>query len=391
MLVNEVDTGHRLKPAAYDYVLVGGGLQNALIALRLLAERPGLRLALVERQARLGGNHTWSFHAGDLSPAMAAVVAPLLAAHWPGYTVTFPDRDRSISRAYAAIVSDRLHEGLVTAFANAPAADLYLGTAATEISADRVTLADGRVLDAVAVIDARGPERFQPSRIAGYQKFCGLELALAEPNAPELPVLMDARVPQRDGFRFVYLLPFAADRVLVEDTYYSSSPALDTAALAEGIIAYATERGLRVRHVHRQETGVLPLPSALAPPTDALVAGYGGGFFHPTTGYSFPVAARLADAVAAVPPAQAVSAVARLRRELFPQTRFAVRLNQLLFGAFADERRWQVLSHFYRLPAETVERFYAMTMTPADRLRVFLGRPPRGFSLVRLLTKGGSR
>ena len=42
---------------------------------------------------------------------------------------------------------------------------------------------------------------------------------------------MDATVPQRDGFRFVYTLPFAPDRVLIEDTYYSDGLDLDPAAL----------------------------------------------------------------------------------------------------------------------------------------------------------------
>lgn len=33
----------------FDFVLVGGGLQSALIALALRAQRPSLRLAIVEK------------------------------------------------------------------------------------------------------------------------------------------------------------------------------------------------------------------------------------------------------------------------------------------------------------------------------------------------------
>ena len=53
----------------YDYILVGGGLQNALIALLLAERRPGTTLALLEREERLGGNHTWSFHDTDVAGA----------------------------------------------------------------------------------------------------------------------------------------------------------------------------------------------------------------------------------------------------------------------------------------------------------------------------------
>ena len=60
---------------------------------------------------------------------------------------------------------------------------------------------------------------------------------------------------------------------------------------------YAQAQGLGRCSVVREEEGVLPLPwsSALPAPNDPpLVAGYAGGLFHPITGYSLPVAVRLA-------------------------------------------------------------------------------------------------
>lgn len=42
----------------HDLILVGGGLANGLIAWRLKALRPQLRILLAERDATLGGNHT---------------------------------------------------------------------------------------------------------------------------------------------------------------------------------------------------------------------------------------------------------------------------------------------------------------------------------------------
>ena len=88
-------------------MLVGGGLQSALLALALRARRPNATLALVEREARLGGNHTWSFHDGDVAPARAWV-EPLVAHRWPGYDVVFPDSRRRLDHGYATIPSARL-------------------------------------------------------------------------------------------------------------------------------------------------------------------------------------------------------------------------------------------------------------------------------------------
>ena len=49
----------------FDYVLVGGGLQSGLLALAIRHHHPDARVALIERERQIGGNHTWSFHLGD--------------------------------------------------------------------------------------------------------------------------------------------------------------------------------------------------------------------------------------------------------------------------------------------------------------------------------------
>jgi lycopene beta-cyclase len=115
-----------------DYALVGGGLQAGLIALAVRAAQPRARIAIVERGPALGGNHTWCFHAGDVS-AEAAWIEPLIAVRWPGYDVAFPGRARTLDSAYAAIPSARLAEVV-------PAAvdELALDTTALAIGADRV-------------------------------------------------------------------------------------------------------------------------------------------------------------------------------------------------------------------------------------------------------------
>ncbi len=100
------------------------------------------------------------------------------------------------------------------------------------------------------------------------------------------------------------------------------------------------------------------------------------------TGYSLPVAARLAALVASLPPDRVfgarLSAFARRHRA---QRRFAHLLNWLLFRAYPAKSRWHVLERFYReMPEDTIRRFYALDMTVADRARLLLGKPPRGFS-----------
>ena len=67
-------------------------------------------------------------------------------------------------------------------------------------------------------------------------------------------------MPQQDGYRFVYVLPFTRRQVLVEDTLYADGPELDPTTMEQGVLDYATRQGARVTHVRRRESGVLPLP-----------------------------------------------------------------------------------------------------------------------------------
>lgn len=375
----------------YEYVLVGGGLQNALVAMAL-ADRPQPpSVALVERGERLGGNHTWCFHAGDAPAGSDGWLEPLVAHRWAGHEVVFPTLRRRIEVPYAAITSDRLDE--VVRARLGPRA-LHLGRSARAVEAHRVVLDDGQVLSGQVVIDARGPGP-GPDGGCGYQKFLGVELALERPHGLELPLVMDATVAQIDGFRFVYVLPLAPDRLLVEDTYFSDGAALDRAAVRQRALAYARSRGFGRGEVLREEEGVLPMPwrgdGRPRPATGGpLAAGYLGGWFHPATGYSFPVAARLAALVAAVDGVRLFGAeLARLAGAVRRQAAFARQLNRLLFRWCAPAERWQVLERFYRLPEELVLRFYALEMAPQDMARILIGRPPRGLSLRARLRGGG--
>jgi lycopene beta-cyclase len=386
----------------YDYVLVGGGLANSLLALAIAERLPGARVAVVERDAHLGGNHRWAFHAEDVPPSAFAFVEPLLDVRWPAYTVRFPAYERVVHGGYASLDSARLDQVVRRALKGDADSRVFTGAAAASITATDVQLQDGRRIRGKFVVDARGPERFQssgqdfrPRQPIGYQKFVGLELELRRAHGLDLPIVMDATVPQVDGFRFFYVLPLSSRRLLVEDTYFSDSPELNRAALSRNVLDYCAEHRFMVDRVTREEAGVLPLPGrmpALPELASPLRAGYQGGWFHPTTGYSFPSAVRLAEVLAPlVDPAcsDRVGTEFRQRaRDHTRQVRFFTALNRLLFGWFAPEDRWHVLERFYRLPEPVIHRFYAMTTSAADRARILCGRPPRGLSVARGLFAG---
>ena len=102
---------------------------------------------------------------------------------------------------------------------------------------------------------------------------------------------MDATVEQIDGYRFVYLLPFAADAMFVEDTYYSDTPDLGRASDRRARIdAYAAAQGWRVdavaargnRRAAGRRSAAISRPIGARPATGVAKAGMRAGLFHPT-------------------------------------------------------------------------------------------------------------
>lgn len=366
----------------YDLILAGAGLANGLIAWKLRQARPELRVLCVDEQTSLGGNHTWSFHDGDLDSEQRAWLAPLVAQRWAGYDVHFPGLSRHMPSGYASVTSESFAQVVGPALGE----NLWLGQRIAQVQPTRLTLADGRTLEAAAVIDGRGIQHSLHMAL-GQQAFLGQLLELERPHGLVNPIIMDARVAQGQGYRFVYVLPFTADILLIEDTHYVERQTHTAATLREHITQYAAAQGWSIRRCLREEQGVLPITlagdfaafwdSSAGQPKSGLRA----GLFHCTTGYSLPHAVRLADWLARTPGADLAAATLApamrgyAEREWRKQGFYRL-LNRMLFLAGRPEDRWRVMQRFYHLPAGLIERFYAGQSHWPDRLRVLVGKPP---------------
>ncbi len=379
----------RIDDKNWDYVLAGGGLQNGLIALALLHHLPSARVLLLESADTLCGNHTWSFHQADVPAAAEPWLSAVASVQWPAYEVRFPELARRVDCGYRSFSSAALATALTTTFEQSPHTQIVTGAHVSQVADGYVVLLDGRRFQGTYVLDGRGPTFSPVGFRGGYQKFVGLELALTSPCPRTEPLLMDATIAQDDGFRFMYVLPFTPQRVLIEDTCFSNNPRLDSNDGRERVRSYAEQNGYVIASEIRCESGVLPMPYEMPsrwPHAMPLAVGYRGGFFHPATGYSFPCALRVAEHIAQCAPENPVNAdweqlIVRHRN----QYRFATVLNRLLFTAYEPARRHPVFSRFYRFPEQCIERFYRMDTTLGDKARFFMGCPPRGFTFRQLL------
>lgn len=364
-------------------LFVGGGLANGLAALRLTMRRPDLAVTVLEAGPTLGGDHTWCWHESDIT-ADSDWVTSLASASWQGYDVRFPDYSRTLTGRYHALRSIDFHSKLTHLLRGR----VRTSTPVREVCGDHVILANGDRIDADCVVDGRGFAAVDQSHCApcAYQKFFGLFLRTEKRHSVKRPMLMDATVDQRDGYRFFYVLPWSEHELLIEDTCYSDMPQVNEDAARSDILQYAEAMSLGAFTVTAEERGSLPLPlyGARVPdlPSTHIHSGVRAGLFHPTTGYSMPEAVRFAewlsgtDGLGRRQGKDLAVAAARRAKQVWRQGDFCRRLNSMFFKAAAPPARRHVMAKFYRRDPQLIARFYGGQLSSIDCLRLLSGPPP---------------
>src|SRR5690606_40083794 len=108
-----------------------------------------------------------------LTPAQHGWLAPLVSHRWDAYTVIFPARRRRMPGGYLSIAA----QDFARVLGQALAAQVRTGASITRLTPTTVTLANGEVLEAGAVIDGRGAQP-SPNMALGFQAFVGQEVRL---------------------------------------------------------------------------------------------------------------------------------------------------------------------------------------------------------------------
>jgi lycopene beta-cyclase len=123
------------------------------------------------------------------------------------------------------------------------------------------------------------------------QHFRGWEIETDRPVFnPQLPTLFDFRTKQQGHMRFVYTLPFAENRALIEYTLFSAQ-LLQSEEYDAGLKTYIEDvLGIKQYTINHVEAGVIPMTDRPFPRRlgqRVMSIGTKGGRVKPSTGYAF--------------------------------------------------------------------------------------------------------
>lgn len=374
-----------MTPSTDPIVVCGAGLAGLALAAELLDGGERREVVLVDRRRGWSRDRTWC--AWDVGDPLPAAVAD---ARWTSWEVRARGRRvRATARRhlYLHVRGDLLYEALLERLGDQ--VTWRLGEAVQDLRDDGaaavVRTASGALRASVAVdaMGGGGPllRGRPPGEVELRQRFLGWEVRTERPVFdPGTAVLMDFdAVPAAPGeARFLYVLPFAPDRALVEDTVIGRGP--HAAARARATLdGWLARRGAGAYEVLHEERGAIamttwPFPAVRSP--RLVAAGAAAGGVRPSSGYGLVRTLRHARALARALagggslPTRAGGARAAALDRVF------LRALDPDPGAFAG---WAA-AMAAGVPADVFARFMADASSPADELRVIAALPPAPFA-----------
>jgi lycopene beta-cyclase len=301
----------------YDIVIVGGGLSGLTLATEL-KKQPTLRdqsVLILERDSKTANDRTWCFWAKPDEPLPPVVHCQWERSHFfgeNGFATTF---DLAPYR-YNMIRSGDFYAWAKAFLAQQPAVDWRT------VRVDKIDHATGEVLTNSGIFtgkqifnsallprpllpDASPLYPNPPFSVAaqtpidraakGYthllQHFKGWIIRTEQPVfADGVMTLMDYRMEQGSDTRFVYVLPLAPNRALVEYTVFS--PELSPAAAYDEALRLYLQQHLHLTdfHIEESEFGVIPMgdfPLGHIQEGRTVNIGTAAGFVKMSSGYAF--------------------------------------------------------------------------------------------------------
>lgn len=287
----------------HDIIIVGAGVAGARLLAHLLASPWRDRAILViERAPAARPDHLlafWTDAPSDLDP--------LVEHRWTGLRLVAPDGREDVrelrEHRYSATTRATLVRASSMSLEACPNVQLIPGEVdAIEDGEDCAIVRVGAVEHRGAwVFDSRRPPP-GPATVRLEQRFCGWTVASDRLRLdPAVATLFDFRTASPGGACFLYLLPFAPDRALVEHVFIGPGEGPDPDLSLRTYLEAHLGLGPDDYAVVARESGSSPLSDARLPRRRGrriCAIGIRGGRLKPSSGYALTRIERDSRAIA---------------------------------------------------------------------------------------------
>ena len=373
----------------YDFVLAGGGLAGLSLACRLARSPLGSKsMLIIDHDKDQQSDRTFSFWTTGSGPFDDAVCRSWRHMRVAGScTEQRIDLDPYRYKTIRGRDFYRCARGLLADRPSIEFADGHIDSIEDGERAATVRFDDNEVTGTWVFDSLLEPAQAMNNGFTRLKlTFVGWEIETSEPSFDaDVMTFMDFRTPQRDDLRFIYVLPFAANRALVEYTAFTTGRISGSEARAALTAYLESVVGLQQFSILSQEGGCLPVTDQPYPrrlSKRVMAVGIKGGRLKPTTGYAFTRVKADSDAIVA-------SLLQRGHPFDVPQDEPSFRwLDSIMLRVMAKhggDMHAIMETFFAKNPAERVLSFLDEEATPLDILQLMATLPAAKFVEAALL------
>lgn len=370
--------------AEYDVVIIGAGAAGMSLLLALADLNYSGSVKLLEKNADLINDRTWSFWHNN---TIAHYIQKITAHEWQSWSLSVDSTHYVMSHPiykYACVRAEAFNTLGLKTILQGPKLDIEFDCAVESISFTQqhvaITTNQG-LLRAKKVVDTRPPALHHQHR-GLFQCFYGEEITTdIDFFDPTTVKLMDQLTHSTLGLEFIYILPFSANRALVEFTCFSANIVNTTILKARLAAVLKHTFGQLTYSVQRVECAVLPMYHVNNNKTslqhaNLVYGGIAGGAMRASTGYSFLSSQRWAASCAhALVHKQSLSAYTPVK--MIYRKMDALMLNILRGKPQIGSIIFKQM--FTKISAERFVRFMTENATIVDFIAVVWAMPKRVF------------
>ena len=302
----------------YDYIIAGGGCAGLSLLMRMMNDAffSDKKILVIDAATKNTNDRTWCFW--ESSPD---IFEPIVYHQWNTldfFSNHFSGELNIAPYTYKMIQGIDFYQFVINASATHKNiswlnARIDSITNSSDLSKVQVVLQDGTILDADKVFNSI---LFEPIKVDNHQyyfqqHFKGWLIKTDKPCFdPAKATFMDFRVGQENGTTFMYVLPVAQDKALVEYTLFTKN-LLEKSAYDIALKNYIKEfLNIDVYTIEHEEFGIIPMTNAALPRQDGniIYIGIAGGQAKASSGYAFKfIQKRIAEIVNALKNGQSFS------------------------------------------------------------------------------------